>query len=66
MSAGSLKARRQDLGLSQKALAAAAGINLRQLQKMEAGEISLQNITLKNALALADALGVDVRDLISE
>lgn len=61
-----LKDRRLELGLSQKALADAAGLNLRQLQKMESGEISLGNVTLKNALALADALGVDVRSLIKE
>lgn len=61
-----LKDRRLELGLSQRALADAAGLNLRQLQKMESGEIALGNVTLKNALALADALGVDVRSLIKE
>lgn len=61
-----LKACRLEQGLSQKALAEAAGVNIRQLQKMESGEIALGNVTLKNALALADALGVDVRDLIAE
>lgn len=61
-----LKDRRLELGLSQRALADAAGLNLRQLQKMESGEIAMGNVTLKNALALADALGVDVRSLIKE
>lgn len=61
-----LKDRRLELGLSQRALADAAGLNLRQLQKMESGEISMGNVTLKNALALADALGVDVRKLVND
>ena len=61
-----LKDRRLELGLSQRALADAAGLNLRQLQKMESGEIAMGNVTLKNALALADALGVDVRSLTKE
>lgn len=51
-------------GLTQKSLAAAAGINYRQIQKLESGEIKPENITLKNALALADALGVEPKDLI--
>lgn len=51
-------------GLTQKALASAAGINLRQIQKLESGEIKPENLTLKNALALAAALGVEPKDLI--
>lgn len=54
---------RTDAGLSQAKLAAAAGINLRQLQKIEAGEIKLPNITLANALRLAKALNTTVEDL---
>lgn len=51
-------------GLTQKSLAAEAGINLRQIQKLESGEIKPENITLKNAIALAAALGVEPKDLI--
>lgn len=51
-------------GITQKALAAAAGINIRQIQKLESGEIRAENLTLKNALALAAALGVEPKDLI--
>lgn len=47
-------------GISQKALAEAAGINVRQVQKIESGEIALGNVTLANAKKLADALGVTV------
>lgn len=50
---------RQSCGLTQKALAEQTGINIRQIQKIEKGEIKIDNITLKNAIALADALGID-------
>ena len=55
---------RESRGLTQKSLASAAGINLRQIQKLESGEIKAGNLTLKNALALAAALGVEPKDLI--
>lgn len=45
--------------LTQKELAEVAGVNVRQIQKLEYGEISMGNITLINAVALADALGID-------
>ncbi len=50
--------------LTQRELADAAGINIRQIQKIESGEIEFGNITARNAVAIADALGVDVRRLI--
>ena len=56
---------RQSRGLTQKALAEQTGINIRQIQKIEKGEIKIDNITLKNAIALADALGInDLRVLL--
>ena len=61
-----VKTRRLELGLSQKAIASAAGINIRQLQKIEAGEIDIGNVTLRNAIALADALHTDVRELLAD
>lgn len=51
-------------GLSQKQLADASGVNSRQIQKAEAGDIEAGNMTARNLLAIADALGVDPRDLI--
>lgn len=51
-------------GLTQKQLAAAAGVNIRLVQKVENGEAKAANLTAKNLLALADALGVDPRELI--
>lgn len=50
---------RQSRGFTQKALAEQTGINIRQIQRIEKGEIKIDNITLKNAIALADALGID-------
>lgn len=51
-------------GMTQAALAEAAGVNCRQIQKIEAGEILAENVTAKNLIAIADALGVDVRELL--
>lgn len=55
---------RHERGLSQQALADAAGMNIRQIQKVESGEYKVENITGKNLLGIADALGVDPRSLI--
>lgn len=53
-------------GLTQKQLAKLSGVNSRQIQKVEAGEIKAGNMTASNLLAIADALGVDPRRLISD
>lgn len=58
-------AMRLDRGMSQAALAEKSGINIRQLQRIENGESKLGNITLRNALALADALGIDAASLFA-
>ena len=62
----SIRDRRLAAGMTQRQLAAAAQINIRQLQKIEAGEIRLGNITLATAARLAVALGVDLEDLAAE
>lgn len=51
-------------GLTQKQLSADVGMNISQIQKIESGTNRIENITLKNGLALADALGVDPHELI--
>lgn len=51
--------------MTQKELAEKAGINIRQIQKYESGEYDAGNMTLKNAISLADALGCDVRELLA-
>ena len=58
-----LKELRNAAGLTQKALADAAGVHIRQIQKIEKGEILIDNITLKTAIALAEALGAKIEDL---
>lgn len=59
-----LKKIRLEKGLTQKDLAHASGVNIRQIQKYESGEYNAENMTLKNAIAIADALKIDVRDLL--
>lgn len=51
-------------GLSQKQLADASGVNVRQIQRVELGEATTGNLTAKNLLALADVLGIDPHDLL--
>ena len=55
---------RKRAGLTQQELAKAAGVNIRQIQRVELREAAAGNLTAKNLLALADALGVDPHDLI--
>ena len=51
-------------GLSPKELSEASGVYIRQIQKVELGEAQAGNMTAKNLLAIADALGVDPHKLI--
>ena len=53
-------------GISQSELSRRSGVNLRQVQKLVAGEILLSNMTAKNALSIADALSIDLCDLLKE
>nr|DAL93484.1 MAG TPA: helix-turn-helix domain protein [Caudoviricetes sp.]DAZ58475.1 MAG TPA: helix-turn-helix domain protein [Caudoviricetes sp.] len=55
---------RRAAGLSQKELSEASGVNIRQIQRVELGEAEAGNLTAKNLLAIADALGVELRRLI--
>src|SRR5918999_13466 len=55
-----IRRRRADLGLSQGALARAAGVDTRQIRRYEAGE---QQPLLSVAIAIADALGVSISEL---
>lgn len=51
-------------GISQSELSRRSGVNLRQVQKLVAGEILLSNMTVKNALSIADALSINLRELL--
>lgn len=59
-----IKEIRKSQGLTQKALAEKAGINIRQIQKYESGEYDIGNMTLKNAISIADALRCEIRELL--
>ena len=59
-----LREAREAAGLTQKQLAEASGVNPRQIRRVEIGEAEAGNLTAKNLLARADALGVDPHDLI--
>lgn len=61
-----LKFFRKGKDLSQQALSEITGINIRQIQRFESGTSDIGNITLKNAIAIADALEIDVRDLLKQ
>ena len=52
-------------GLTQTGLANLAGLNIRQIQKIENGEAKTENITLKTMQAIAQALNAKIDDLIS-
>lgn len=51
-----IKEMRKQKGLTQKQLAEEVGANIRWVQKIEAGEIKLENITFLNAIKLIRAL----------
>lgn len=55
---------RRGAGMEQKDLSAASGVNVRQIQRVEWGEAEAGNLTARNLLAIADAIGVDAHDLI--
>lgn len=50
--------------MTQSELAKKSGVNIRQLQRVELGEAEAGNLTAKNLLAIADALGVDAKFLL--
>ena len=50
--------------ISQSELSRRSGINLRQIQKIVAGDYKAGNVTAKNLSCIADILGVDPRELI--
>lgn len=60
-----VKTYRKKQGLTQKALANRAGLNIRQIQKIENDEVQTENVTLKTMQAIAQALNAKIDDLIS-
>jgi DNA-binding XRE family transcriptional regulator len=50
--------------MTQSELAQKSGIYIRQIQKVESGEIETGNMAAKTLFALADALGVNISELL--
>ncbi len=55
---------RRMAGMTQVELAEKSGVNIWQIQRVELGEAEVGNLTAKNLLAIADALGVDMKGLL--
>ena len=55
---------RRKANLSIKELSERSGVYYRQIQKVELGTSEAGNMTAKNLIAIADAIGVDVKNLI--
>lgn len=51
-----LKKVRCELGVTQKELAFASGLDVRWIQKLESGEINIENITVKKFFRLSKGL----------
>lgn len=60
-----VKTYRKKQGLTQTDLANRAGLNIRQIQKIENDEVQTENVTLKTMQAIAQALNAKINDLIS-
>lgn len=60
-----VKTYRKKQGLTQIDLANRAGLNIRQIQKIENDEVQTENVTLKTMQAIAQALNAKIDDLIS-
>lgn len=52
--------------MSIKKLAELSGVHLIKLYQIESGKIKTENMSLKNAAKIADALGCDPRDLLTQ
>lgn len=59
ISPGILKARREEMGLSQQQVAEGAELLLKQYQRLEVGERLIENASLKTALAICAVLRLD-------
>ena len=55
---------RRKANLSIKELSERSGVYYRQIQKVELGTSEAGNMTAKNLIAIADTIGVDVKNLI--
>ena len=56
-----IKEWRQEYGVTQQALANASGLDVRWIQKVEAGDINIQNVTVKRFALLIKGMSGGVR-----
>ena len=61
-----LKRIREKTGLSQSGLAEKSGVSVRMIQYYEQGAKDINKAAVVTVVKLANALGVDVRDLIEK
>lgn len=62
----SLKELRQAKNLTLKGLAAISGVHYMKIHQIESGKINPENITLRTATKLANALGCDPREILKK
>jgi Predicted transcriptional regulators len=60
----SLEALRQKAGLTRRDLAEISGVHYMKIHQIENGIIKVENITLRVAVKLSDALGCATHDLL--
>ena len=58
-----LKELRKFMGITQKHLADKAGVNIRYIQKLESGEVDINNITSQNKDAIERALQISIEEM---
>lgn len=61
-----LKEALSEVGMKQIDLARISGVNVRQINRLVAGESKLENTTAKNLLSIASALNMTAEELMSE
>lgn len=59
-----LKELRTTAGMSLQELSKKSGVHYVKIAQIETGKINPENITLKNAIRLSDALGCSVKELL--
>ena len=56
-----VRARRKELGISQEQLGERCGLHRTYIGQVERGEV---NVSVRNLMAVADGLGIDIADLV--
>lgn len=59
-----LREKRLEKGWTLKELSKRSGVHLVKIQQIESGKIKAENMSLRNARKLADALGCSTKDLL--